>query len=203
MNNIMTKLLDAIVCQASSNVIEVVFGSTGTDTVWMADIEDRAGWYFIKTTAPLDAFAECGSKKQSSKLVDLPVRVYQTSWLARLGMTIPEDPKGYWVYNGEATSLSERIGAHYKGTDGTGCISISRYPPLRSHRWWVSYAYVREVFEKVFDEVTVPDGDRERSVRVSLEQAWRVKYGWPRLCLDLHKPRGRTEYEEYLRTLQT
>jgi hypothetical protein len=84
------------------------------------------------------------------------------------------------VYNGVAgpgCGIRERLGQHFNGGAGTGCLSIGRSSLTDLSRWRVSYASFAT------SSGAPPDLDCDFDVYAKdLERMWRLQYGWPLLC---------------------
>jgi hypothetical protein len=145
-----------------------------------AGVPSRAGWYFVRTNAPLDVlqqqrlWSETYEKKKNGQRT--AVRNYN---LAERAARWRPDLEAFWnitdVYSGYAGNLMARAREHTFPDPGTGGLALSRYPDLLAYEWqffFVTLARFRA-------EVSCPD----MLLRLG-EQLWRAENGWPILCLN-------------------
>jgi len=139
---------------------------------WRKDIPSKAGWYLIKTNAPLQILKAV--RRSHKAHADFSETVYATSVLRKHGMAIVQsDDKDYVVYNGQAANLKARAREHECGHPKTYCLALSDHGSLRSYRWGFCYVPVSGLGGLQ---------NSDRLFRVAVEQGWRSKHGWPILC---------------------
>lgn len=134
-------------------------------------IPSKPGIYLIKTNAPTQELVKVevrndpkhyNFKKKIEEVLKLPVQI-----------VIQEDLKnGYVVYNGHQGNLKQRFNEHFKGTKGTGCLSIFENKNLKDYDWWFEY----------FECSNIEGYCDSKLYRTYLEQYHRNKIGWPILC---------------------
>lgn len=149
--------------------LEIVFG----DASWRKQVPAEAGWYLIRTNAPIGAL----------RATPLPVaglrykiarRVEESEDMPGVGSVILQHGQELWtVYNGYAANLKSRAREHQRGDKGTGCLAIEFYEGLRAYEWRFEFFPVSRLSE----------GFASHKLLLNLvEQAWRARNGWPILC---------------------
>ena len=92
---------------------------------------------------------------------------------------------GSWkvIYNGHESNVANRIRSHFAlNNDRTGALGLRHYnQPLK--RWKVSYFSTQDVnqINKGYRRIAA-NLLNSKPGRTALENAWRIKYGWPPLC---------------------
>ena len=144
------------------------------DDSWRQSIPSEAGWYLIKTNTPIAALKKLVKPLEYKAHVDIPETIKNTSMLQSAGIAIIQSKnEEYIVYNGEAGNLKARAREHERGHPKTYCLGLSNYETLHRKKWTFCYVPVSNC--KV-----LPNGDK--LLRLSVEQGWRAKNGWPILC---------------------
>lgn len=143
-----------------------------------ASIPASPGWYFIRTTAPIEVlqdqqlWAATYTKKKSGALA----RVKNYDIAERAGRFRSEHAE-YWncseVYSGMASKLRNRALEHTFPDPGTAGLALYRYPELAAYEWLFCFV----TFERFKYSTAAP----EMFLRLG-EQIWRAKNGWPVLC---------------------
>jgi len=158
---------------------EVAVNFDNRDWATDAEIPTTAGWYFLSTTAPIEALLNCPlwqdtyTRERDNK--EAQVRNYDISERAE---RYEENAPLYWnlqkVYSGLTSSLRSRAREHTFANPGTASLALSRYPALHNHSWKFNYLELQHFphVNEVSDSIILKLG----------EQAWRVKFGWPILC---------------------
>ena len=155
-------------------------GISFDDNKWhlKGKIPNEAGWYFIKTDAPIEVikrqniWAETYRLKKSG----LETRVKNYNLQKRANRhTCNLSP--YWntneVYSGLASNLMSRAREHTFGNPGTGSLCLSRYSELKEYTWTFNYLTLKGfILECESTDMILHLG----------EQIWRVENGWPILC---------------------
>ena len=143
-------------------------------------IPNGAGWYFIKTDAPLEVikrqkiWAETYTLKKSGKKTR--VKNYN---LQERADRYSSNLSSYWnineVYSGLASNLMSRAKDHTFGDPGTGSLCLSRYPELKNYKWSFNYL--------ILDDFIVKCEPPDMILHLG-EQLWRAGNGWPILCAE-------------------
>jgi len=140
---------------------------------WRATVPSEQGWYLIKTNAPIEVLRGVGSPPEKRKAhINIPETVNETLKLQGIAITQRRNDD-YVVYNGEAKNLKARAKEHERGHAKTYCLGLSNYEILRNYNW--TFCYVAASRCEVLQ-----NGDK--LLRLAVEQAWRVRNGWPVLC---------------------
>jgi hypothetical protein len=143
------------------------------DASWRRDIPSEPGWYLIKTNTPISVLASV-EPPQYKAHINIPNTLSNSSLLIDIGIAITQsDNEDYVVYNGETENLKSRAREHEGGHPKTNCLGLSNYESLRSYRWIFCYVAI--------SSCSLPR-NRDKLLRLSVEQGWRVKNGWPILC---------------------
>lgn len=144
------------------------------DASWRTTIPSEAGWYLIKTNTPITVLKSTESPLYKAH-INIPQTINNTtSILQDLGIAIIQpDDEDYVVYNGEAENLKARAREHECGHPKTYCLGLSNYETLRRYKWIFCYVAISSC--KVHPNI-------DKLVRLSVEQGWRTKNGWPILC---------------------
>ncbi len=145
------------------------------DDSWRKGIPSEAGWYLIKTNTPITELKFVGSPKPENKAhINIPETINTTLILQDIGVAIIQsDDEDYVVYNGEAGNLKARAREHERGHPKTYCLGLSNYETLRRKKWTFCYVPVSNC--KILP-------NRDKLLRLAVEQGWRAKNGWPILC---------------------
>ncbi len=139
---------------------------------WRKDIPSEAGWYLIKTNAPLHLLKAI--RRSHKAHADFHLIINCTSALQGHGMAIVQaGNEDYVVYNGQAANLKARAREHECGHPKTYCLAVSDHRSLRSYRWSFCYVPASGLCGVV---------DSDPLFRVAVEQGWRSRHGWPVLC---------------------
>jgi hypothetical protein len=140
---------------------------------WREAIPSESGWYFIKTTTPIEVLRCVKPPSEEHKAhINIPETIYRTLRLQGIAITQREKSE-YVVYNGEALNLKARAREHEHGHAKTYCLGLSNYTVLRNYKWCFCYIAAQDC------ELISNDN---KLLRVVVEQAWRAKNGWPILC---------------------
>jgi len=140
---------------------------------WRKSIPLEAGWYLIKTDTPINVLRSVGPPRHNAH-INIPETINDTSRLQDAGIAITQSGnEDYVVYNGEAKNLKARAREHEDGHAKTYCLGLSNYESLRGYRW--TFCYVAVSSCKVLS-------NRNKLLRLAVEQGWRAKNGWPILC---------------------
>ncbi|MBP7808648.1 MAG: hypothetical protein KA163_05110 [Bacteroidia bacterium] len=87
------------------------------------------------------------------------------------------------VYNGHEKNVMGRVRSHFALNNPlTGALGLNYYS-LSQYNWRLLYFTTRDLER-------IPEGSRQgltnllnfRTGRIALENAWRIKHGWPPLC---------------------
>jgi len=170
MNKVMQSILNEI--DKNFNCLHINF----EDDSWRKGIPAKAaGWYLIKTNTPIAKLKSVGPPELERKAhTNIPETINDTSMLQKSGIAIKQsDREDYVVYNGEAENLKARAREHERGHPKTYCLGLSNYETLRSYKWIFCYV-------PVSDCKGLPN--RDKLLRLAVEQGWRAKNGWPILC---------------------
>lgn len=91
--------------------------------------------------------------------------------------------EGLVIYNGHEGSVTKRIRAHFAlNNNNTGALGIKHYP-LPAKKWEVRFFTKLQVHSlHKEDQDIVARLIESPSGRAAIENAWRMKYGWPILC---------------------
>lgn len=143
-----------------------------------AFIPREAGWYFIRTTAPVPVLQR--QRRPSATYVKKngkTAHVAHYDIATRAGRFAP-DLKAYWnvteVYSGLASNLQQRAREHTFADPGTAALSLSLYPELHDYEWLFCFV----TLSRFGARVSCPQ------MMLALgEQIWRAKNGWPLLCM--------------------
>lgn len=162
--------------RAFRNIAQCPDMALGSDNLWAQErdvIPNGEGWYWIKSTTPIDTFRRLVPPR--GRHYNIPERVAHNQYLIASGIGLQPRRRGnlYVVYSGEAMNLRSRASEHRDGHDGTACLGIARYRLLGNHRWQFCFVSCRDLF---------PNCDDNKALRVYGEQLWRAHYGWPVLC---------------------
>lgn len=161
---------------------QVIFSETNSNwksfKITSNDFEDikkniprSPGIYQIKTDAPINELLKVQDRKDPNhynfkKKIDEALKLPNA-------LIIQEDTlNGYIVYTGHQANLRQRFNEHFKGTKGTGCLSIFENENLQAYNWWFEY----------FDCSNIIEYNDSKLYRTFLEQFHRNKIGWPILC---------------------
>ena len=107
------------------------------------------------------------------------IRTFGESMLTALG-----NNKQRVIYNGHQKNVMDRVRQHFHlDNDTTGALGIQKYS-LSSSTWILKYFTLNDI-SKIIDEK-----EKKRisyllestTGRIALENAWRIKNGWPPLC---------------------
>ena len=140
---------------------------------YLNTIPSEAGWYLIKTTAPVDILRNVGGPKQKGNY-NIRQKIIDSQYLIDCDLSIKQiGNQPYVVYSGEAANLRYRAREHSFGGSGTGCLAIEKYGSLKLYNWFFSYLTC---------ETYNPDSEGDKNLRKFGEQIWRSKNGWPVLC---------------------
>jgi len=143
------------------------------DSSWRSNIPSEPGWYLIKTNTPITVLKSTESPQHKAH-INIPQTINKTSILKDKGIAIIEpNSEDYVVYNGEAENIKYRAREHECGHPKTYCLGLSNYETLRRYRW--TFCYVAVSSCKVHT-------NRDKLLRLAVEQGWRAKNGWPILC---------------------
>lgn len=143
------------------------------DSSWRKTIPSEAGWYLIKTNTPISVLKSTEPPRYKAH-INIPQTVNNSSILQDLGIAIIQsDDEDYVVYNGEADNLKARAREHECGHPKTYCLGLSNYETLCRYKW--TFCYVAVSSCKVLPNTN-------KLLRLSVEQGWRAKNGWPILC---------------------
>lgn len=145
------------------------------DNAWRDNIPAKAGWYLIKTNAPIAILKSVGEPKPEYKAhINIPSTIKETSILQETGIAITQSAnEEYIIYNGEANNLKVRAREHLRGHHKTYCLGLSNYDTLYRYKWTFCYVTESEIKSDISDD---------KLFRLAVEQAWRAKNGWPILC---------------------
>ncbi len=162
--------------------IESIASCTGmslNDRDWhtKVGIPAEPGWYFIRTTAPVDVlkqqvpWAKTYVKKKTG--IEASVANYD---IAKRASRYADDLKSYWntseVYSGMASNLLNRAREHTFADPGTAGLALSRYEVLKLYDWVFGFVTLK----RFASPVSCPD------MLLKLgEQVWRARFGWPLL----------------------
>ena len=141
-------------------------------------IPRQSGWYFIRTTAPVDILKEQAlwddTYLQVGSGKTVPVKNYDiASRAARFSGDLADCWNVTEVYSGLASNLRDRAREHTFPNPGTAALALSRYPALRAYEWTFGFVTMKRFLEKPSCETML--------LRLG-EQIWRSKNGWPLLC---------------------
>lgn len=143
------------------------------DVAWRKTIPSEAGWYLIKTNTPITVLKSIEPPLYKAH-INIPQTIKNTSILLDLGLAIIQfGDEDYVVYNGEAEKLKYRARQHERGHPKTYCLGLSNYETLRRYKW--TFCYVAASSCKVHP-------NKDKLLRLAVEQGWRAKHGWPILC---------------------
>ena len=131
------------------------------------------GIYNILTNAPKEVFEKITKPTAISKHYDIGERAKASKSEEGIEKYVikQNNTDFYVVYNGEDHNIRQRILAHFKGHQGTGCLAIFKYEELKEYKWQVKYL-----------DLSNHDKQDNPLFRIYLEQAWRAQNGWPMLC---------------------
>ncbi|MCA8285233.1 hypothetical protein LGN21_37190 [Burkholderia cepacia] len=142
-----------------------------------ADIRAEPGWYFIRTTAPLDVLQRQTLWGSLYTRADGKVAKVNNINIAARAARYSSDLQSYWnvtdVYSGMASKLHDRTREHTTPDPGTGGLALARYPELHQFQWQFFFVTLRRFRE----EISCTD----MLLRLG-EQMWRAENGWPLLC---------------------
>jgi len=165
--------LDGVSC-----CVQIDFSNKSWHTA--AKIPSEAGWYFIRTDAPVEALREqtlwatTYIKKKNSETAN--VNNFNIAERARRFST---DLSSYWntseVYSGMAANLQARAREHTFADPGTGGLALSRYPQLNQYEWLFGYFTLKRMCPNC--------SCKDMLLRLG-EQLWRSKHRWPLLCAE-------------------
>ncbi len=167
MNKTLRKIIDEI--DQVFEFVEIDF----IDDSWRKDIPSEAGWYIIKTNTPIGILKSVGLPQYKAH-IDIPKTIANILILQDLGIAITQaGDEDYVVYNGEAKRIKTRAREHECGHPKTYCLGLSNYDALHKYRWTFYYLPISSL--KVLQ-------NKDKLLRLSIEQGWRAKHGWPILC---------------------
>ncbi|MEI6487739.1 MAG: hypothetical protein WCP52_02185 [Bacteroidota bacterium] len=99
-------------------------------------------------------------------------------------LTYLDEKKQRVVYNGHQQNVMNRVRQHFHlDNQTTGALGIKKYS-LSSSTWILKYFTLNDV-PKIIDEKEksqITSLLNSTTGRIALENAWRIKYGWPPLC---------------------
>jgi hypothetical protein len=104
--------------------------------------------------------------------IDISERVKKGKHLCSDLIIEENTSKNYCVYIGHQKNLKRRINEHFKGSNGTGCLSIFKHQKLRAYKWKV-------LFYEINKDRQLEDSNIFRTI---IENNLRSKFGWPILC---------------------
>ena len=169
-----TKSIEQIVDEVDQNLRQVEI--TFDDATWRELIPSKSGWYLIKTNASIDKLMKCQKPIKNIAHTNIPETIVETYGLQKAGIAIMQSGnEEYVIYNGEADNLKARAREHLQGHSKTFCLGLSNYQNIIGQFKWV-FCYV-----SASDCKTVQN-KADKILRNAIEQAWRVKHGWPILC---------------------
>lgn len=190
------------------NAVQLEFGSGANwaegnifREEWVRAIADPVEWdnqpglYWFLTAVSLNDLAcldiPSDIKKKACKIPDVVkenIALFGTELLSNAdadGLTV--------VYNGHHALVFSRLGEHFwLKNDSTGAIGLRAYEntwakgKLSKERWCARYFHTGMV--EGLKGLTAEEKDRLRTIlgskrgRISIEFAWRRKYGWPAFC---------------------
>ena len=167
MNKVMNSIIDEI--DQKLKCLQINF----EDNSWRKSIPAKAGCYLIKTNTPIAVLKSVGPPKYKHH-INILAAINDTSILQGSSIAIVQsDDDDYIVYNGEAKNLKSRAREHECGHPKTYCLGLSNYETLRSYKWTFCYVAVSRC-------KAISNGGK--LLRLSVEQGWRAKNGWPILC---------------------
>jgi hypothetical protein len=139
-------------------------------------IPPEAGWYFIRTTAPVSALQlQARPNATYTQKSGKTVKVAHYDIAMRAGR-YAADLKDYWnvseVYSGMASDLQSRAREHTFADPGTAALALSLYPDLHEYEWLFCYITLTRFNGKF----SCP-----RMMLALGEQIWRARNGWPLL----------------------
>ncbi len=152
------------------------------DLMWhaRAKVPSEPGWYFIRTTAPVEILKQqqLWARTYKTKRTGAVAKVCNYDLAAR-ARRYNEDLAAYWniseVYSGMASNLQARAREHTFADPGTGGLALSKYPTLRDYEWLFGYVTLRRLTPVV--------SCQDMMLRLG-EQVWRSRNGWPLLCAE-------------------
>jgi hypothetical protein len=150
-----------------------------TDPTWArkAGIPGKAGWYFIRTTAPLEVLQRQTLWGETYTRDDGETAKVKNYDIAARATRVQQDLHPYWnvtdVYSGIASNLLSRAREHSFPDPGTGALALSKYPELLQFDWHFYFL----TLERLLRQSSCP----AMLLRLG-EQMWRAKNGWPVLC---------------------
>jgi hypothetical protein len=141
--------------------------------LWRSSIPSTSGWYVIKTNTPIKVLESVQSSPYKAH-IDVAKTVKATHGLREVGLAIVQaGEEDYVVYSGEANKLKARAREHQAGHAKTYCLALSEHQELLKYHWTFCF-----VSTSKFSGFPTDD----KLLRVTVEQAWRGKHGWPILC---------------------
>jgi hypothetical protein len=89
------------------------------------------------------------------------------------------------VYNGHESNVMNRVRAHFSlSNHRTGALGIKHYNNSDKN-WILRYFTIKDIDCLEIDEIqqeVILNLLKSKTGRVALENAWRIKNGWPKLC---------------------
>jgi hypothetical protein len=149
------------------------------DRAWApkCGIPGKAGWYFIRTNAPLAVLCRQSLWSKTYVREDGQTASVKNTDIAARASRYQEDLARYWnlseVYSGMASNLLSRAREHTFPNPGTGGLALSRYPELAGFEW--------QFFFVTMDRFSKEYSCADMMLRLG-EQVWRAANGWPLLC---------------------
>ena len=166
------KRFDSILCKVERMMEPIKIDLD--DETWTKSIRSKeAGWYLIKTDAPIKILKSATNPKKHH--TNIPETIEETSILNDFRTALTQSGHvEYVVYSGETADLKARARAHVSGHKETYCLGLSNYRRiLRKYNWTFCY-----LSESACRDLPISN----KIFRVAIEQAWRAKHGWPILC---------------------
>jgi hypothetical protein len=136
------------------------------------DIPNEAGLYMIFTNTPKSTFQKLEFINKNGA-VDFNNRIKLSQSIPSELLIIQSNRNMYCVYIGHQNNLRQRFSEHFKGSKGTGCLSLSDYKVLSKQKWKFYYFEISNLEKNIRDS---------NMLRTILENNIRAHFGWPILC---------------------
>ncbi len=153
----------------------------------MKYITQSPGWYWIGCDVGFEELKRIellkGKKlpKSACKIKELAQANYSTfgnEYLCNL-----DESGTRIIYNGHQGSVIQRIRQHFTlNNENTGALGLKYYPMFQK-KWVIKYfgkPHIEKLPQRFQNDVK--NIITTQSGRISIENAWRAKHGWPILC---------------------
>jgi hypothetical protein len=138
----------------------------------LKDIPNKAGLYMIFTNTPKSVFQKLVPINKKGA-VDFNNRIKLSESTPNELLILQINRYMYCVYIGHQKNLKQRFSEHFKGSTGTGCLSLSKYKVLSEQKWKFYYFEISNLEKNIQDS---------NMLRTILENNIRAHFGWPILC---------------------